>query len=745
MNASSSTERPGFWKLLWMFHMQPILLENVSQDDLVKRSNDFRQARKTTRLLPFGLIVLVSVGTYFVASSRGIAVNLYLFAFVVAVGLAFCEEFGSALAVLFAALTAAVTGWVGDVSDDAAFWMTILVAIYFLFIGMPVVISAEDDDSEFRFLSRVLSIIAGGVSFCVALGMALGPVGVLGGIVSIGTGWIAAAVGLPMFFQQILTSLVAFSLSLLAPVIGRIFRKPAVTYSPVRFLDSCHLPLIGLERHIVEAATDAPALIRDTLEACQRSKRQQTVGETALAILKTREFRQLIVARSFDDATKLEGEWLGGIRDGDERLQSLAEASRYLRAADQSRVQHKKVQQIERALQSLANFRNRLLTDRTYEAREFLVTLESAESVAKTMRQGAVELARDQLPNAFRAGDPLQPEIGEETFRGRDDLVRRVELLLNDDRQSVAVAVLAPRRCGKSSLLRMLPVKLPDALCVFFDLQDNPVSTPLDFFPALARRTVEQARQQHRGDVPELTDPTLEAARDWLDALENRPGQERVLLCLDEFERLEEVVDEKPETKQQLVQLMGLLRATIQHRRRVRILVAGNATFDELGPLWNDTFISAQELRLGPLERETAINLLRQPIPSSEIFPEDTVPRDVAEAIVELTGGQPYLTQLYGFWLVEELNLKKCKQAMMSDVETVSEKVCDQAGTFFRDCIQPRGATFEVRPIMEQIVAGETPELTASQTRFLIRRGLITAEGELAFPILAKWLNEYAE
>ena len=114
-----------------------------------------------------------------------------------------------------------------------------------------------------------------------------------------------------------------------------------------------------------------------------------------------------------------------------------------------------------------------------------------------------------------------------------------------------------------------------------------------------------------------------------------------------------EGVGENPETKPQLVQLMGLLRATIQHRRRVRLLVAGNATFEELGPLWNDTFISASELRLGPLAREVAIGLLRQPIPVSEGFPEDAVPQEVAEAIVDRTGGQPYLTQLYGFWLVE--------------------------------------------------------------------------------------------
>ncbi|MBC8114051.1 MAG: hypothetical protein H7062_06715 [Candidatus Saccharimonas sp.] len=92
-------------------------------------------------------------------------------------------------------------------------------------------------------------------------------------------------------------------------------------------------------------------------------------------------------------------------------------------------------------------------------------------------------------------------------------------------------------------------------------------------FPALEKRLREQTRPQERESLPRLRDSSLEAARDWLEAHEQRPGRNRILLCLDEFERLEEVVGEKPETKQQLVQPLGLLRATIQHRRRVRLLI----------------------------------------------------------------------------------------------------------------------------------------------------------------------------
>lgn len=160
------------------------------------------------------------------------------------------------------------------------------------------------------------------------------------------------------------------------------------------------------------------------------------------------------------------------------------------------------------------------------------------------------------------------------------------------------------RRCrsdpwwrGKSSLLRMLPVKPPDALCVFLDLQDNPVATPLDLFSALEQQ--------------------------------------------------------------------------------------------------------------GPFQQRKA--------------------------------------QLYGFWLVEEVNREKRKHAELADVETLDLIVCEKAGAFFRDSVEPRGARFEVRPVIEQIVGRETPELTPAQTRFLVRRGVITTEGKLAFPILARWLNEYAE
>src|SRR5262245_13399142 len=59
---------------------------------------------------------------------------------------------------------------------------------------------------------------------------------------------------------------------------------------------------------------------------------------------------------------------------------------------------------------------------------------------------------------------------------------------------------------------------------------------------------------------------------------------------------------------------MGLFRAMIQHRRRLRLLVSGLALFDELGQIWNDHFINVREVRVGYLDRFATIDLLMRAV-----------------------------------------------------------------------------------------------------------------------------------
>ena len=115
------------------------------------------------------------------------------------------------------------------------------------------------------------------------------------------------------------------------------------------------------------------------------------------------------------------------------------------------------------------------------------------------------------------------------------------------------------------------------------------------FFDALVRRARQQLREQRRLEIPGLEgDKSFESAAQWLDQLDTLPDVNRILISIDEFERLESLF---PGDRRDLLRLMGMFRATIQHRRKVRLLVSGVAPFEELGPLWNDHFINVRELR----------------------------------------------------------------------------------------------------------------------------------------------------
>ncbi|HEX4961338.1 MAG TPA: AAA family ATPase [Thermoanaerobaculia bacterium] len=338
------------------------------------------------------------------------------------------------------------------------------------------------------------------------------------------------------------------------------------------------------------------------------------------------------------------------------------------------------------------------------------------------------------LPNPFQVGAPLSPERGREIFRAREHPVRAIASLLGYPGEGNSIALLGPRRIGKTSLQKMLPLLLPDTVCVFFDLQDNPINSPASFFSALARRAQGQARRDRQLDLPQLPDgPPFETGSQWLESLDHLPGGLRVLLCIDEFERLESLF---PSSRQELLQLLGLIRATIQHRQRIRILVAGAAPFEELDALWNDHLINAREVRIGFLEREAALGLLRKPILE---FPDDVIPEEVAATIFERTGGQPNLVQLYGSLLVTRLNEQDLRQAEMADVARVEADVLTQETYYFRNIFQE--APPMAQAALLDLAYERAPNLDAPTRRWLRRRLLLTEEGQLSMPVLGAWIR----
>ena len=504
----------------------------------------------------------------------------------------------------------------------------------------------------------------------------------------------------------------------------------------------------GAARAASQAATPPPAPASETgpgeftrmFQAAEQTRflrkaPESRVDADTLARAQARELVQMVEQRDFESAVALRGKWLPGIEGATGELVGFSEAARYLGAAQDAVSPHVRIEHLKRAEKVLFSIGNQLLADNSAASRHLPEALEAWKMFARELLAAAQQKAESELPNPFRAGQPLRPDEGRSVFRGRTSLVRRIEAILADADQNSSLALLGPRRCGKTSLLQMLPAMLPDCACVFFDLQDNPVKTVPQFFEALVRRAREQVRSQRRIEIPGLDGPgAFETATRWFDQLDHMEEVNRFLISIDEFERLEDLF---PGDRQDLLRLMGLFRATIQHRRRIRLLVSGVAPFEELGPLWNDHFINVRELRIGHLDEDTSIDLLSKPIPE---FPPDAVPVQVARRVFERTAGQPYLLQLFGTLLVNRLNEQERTQAVIDDVTAVEQEALSQGRYYFGNTYTD--APPVAREVLHSLARGETVTIPGATRRWLERRWLIDEKGALRPPVLGAFIRE---
>uniref|UniRef100_Q023L6 Serine/threonine protein kinase n=1 Tax=Solibacter usitatus (strain Ellin6076) TaxID=234267 RepID=Q023L6_SOLUE len=532
-------------------------------------------------------------------------------------------------------------------------------------------------------------------------------------------------------------------------VVGRPiqFKRPAPAAAPVppssavpgswirRMIDSLFSPRgkEGIEAAPAPAPAAAPAGEQTVI---LRRPVDSRLDPLELAQRQANELIQIATKEQFESAVTLQGKWLPGVEGADATLLAFREAARYLVAARNATSPHNAIEHLTRAESVLIAAGNQLLQGSTSpEATAMPAALEAWKLYTRDKLSEGRALVERQLPNPYRAGQPLRPDQGQVLFRGRDQIVRQIESILVDANQSGSIALLGPRRCGKTSLLQMLPALLPDCVCVFFDLQDNPVDSTQAFFQALERQAREQSRRDRRVELPPLSDGgSFGSATQWLQELDSLPGDHRILFCLDEFERLEDLF---PGNRQDLLRLMGLFRATIQHRRRLRLLVSGVAPFDELGQIWNDHFINVREIRVGHLDGENAIDLLRHPLPG---FPEDAVPEPVAARVFERTGGQPYLLQLYGSLLITRLNEQQRRCAEVEDVAKIEEEAMSQGAYYFRHTYE--SAPEEPRRALEELAAGRRAAMSPGVQRWLSRRGLVDHAGTLCIPVLGTFMRD---
>ena len=509
----------------------------------------------------------------------------------------------------------------------------------------------------------------------------------------------------------------------------------SLRFSPVLHHDISYFPYPYLARHILLSATSQPGVTKKVVQQCAHNSGQRASGAVALARLQARELQQLLKRRRFIDIIALQGRWLPGVRGASRPLLAVREAARYLQAASITRFPYHRLQHLKRAANAVNGLHNQFSAEHSPLARQISMQLPLWKKVIISMGKTAKRSLQLQIPNPFHAGGPLMPERGQEVFKGRELIISQLESLLIEELDNRAILLLAPRRCGKTSTLNMLPALLPDIIWVFFDLQDNPIDSPAAFFQALAKRAQQQAWQHHAIELPPLPTglPPLKAAAEWFSLLDVLAAERRILICFDEYERLENVF---LGDTHKLCSLMKLFQQTLQQHKKIHLLFSGASDFDELDELWFDYFPQRHLVRLNYLEQAAAIELLTRPVAS---FPAQVLSPAVAGSIYRRTAGQPYLLQLYGAYLIEYLNEHKRKQALPEDINLIEERILEECTYFFRGTL--KAAPPSAQQVLERLAKGEKTTISIRDAQWLRRRLLITRRGHLTMPVLGRWIR----
>ncbi|WP_446008617.1 NACHT domain-containing protein [Candidatus Electrothrix sp.] len=419
---------------------------------------------------------------------------------------------------------------------------------------------------------------------------------------------------------------------------------------------------------------------------------------------------------------------------------SCLKLSQDVRSALKSSTLFRRKQRLKEVETKINDQRNRLDILHDNEASAFSSILDNwyriIEAACTTLHNSIQE--DFEIRQVYLPGQPLEPDKAGSLFKGRRDLFHQIESLLFSA-QPPTLVMQGGRRSGKSSVLRYLPKQMPsDILPLFVDCQGMAVSSTL---PGLARhlahQIIESSRTTHRLTLPppneeELACDPFASLLEWLETIEQAVPGKTFLLCLDEFERIDQIV-----TAAGSYVPLNFLRHLIQHRRRWLLLFAGSHTPEELAPHWSDCLINTRSLRVSFLDKDDAVELIRRPV---EGFPEIWLEAAVEE-VWQLTQGQPYYIQLIGQEVIELLNREKRRQADAEDVMAVLPTVFVRGHYVFDEFW--RALSEEQRTLLIALAEGKAVPPNLHTTAALIRKEILAQENDgwsFRVPLIQQWI-----
>jgi WD40 repeat protein len=275
------------------------------------------------------------------------------------------------------------------------------------------------------------------------------------------------------------------------------------------------------------------------------------------------------------------------------------------------------------------------------------------------------ESAYQTILNPYIVGHPIKSG---EVFYGREDIFKFIQENLSNPQADRTIVLHGQRRTGKTSILYQLQSGRLGAnfLAVLIDMQEMApiITSTADFLSEIAYQLTRPLKKTEF----DIEDPSIDAFdkapvrvfNRFLDQLEDKLGNRQLIIMFDEFELIEDKIEEgKLEAD-----LLGYFRSLMQHRTRLVFIFTGTHRLEEMShDYWSILFNIALYKRVSYLEEADAVHLIREPIKGQLDVDELAV-----DKIINLSHGHPYFIQLICWALVNHCNDHRQNYATINDV-----------------------------------------------------------------------------
>jgi len=275
-------------------------------------------------------------------------------------------------------------------------------------------------------------------------------------------------------------------------------------------------------------------------------------------------------------------------------------------------------------------------------------------------------------PNPFIVGNPIRSR---EMFFGREDDFRFVKSKVDNERYGSLIVLFGERRAGKTSLLyQILGGRLGrNYVPVFIDMQAMVINNDHEYLGRLAEIAVQAVGSDKlEFDLSLFEDKSRNPYTlfdKFVDKVLQSIGNVKLLFLFDEYELIEDKVEERKLSKDIFLFLSGL----VEHKAGLFLIFTGTHLLQEREKAyWHPLLHRCDYRNISYLTQNDTRRLIQEPVRDKVYYLGSSV-----NDITRLTAGQPFYTQLICRNIVEMLNEQQRNYFYEEDIPVIVKEIID--------------------------------------------------------------------